>query len=104
MAPTTTTTAPSSGNQTPTATFDYECRRLGCLLDGSGSSDSDGDIQSYDWNFGDGSVGSGSTVRHAYRSSGTFSVMLTVVDDDGARATATRTLSCTSAGSRVTCR
>ncbi len=104
VAPTTTTTAPSSGNQTPTATFDYECRRLGCLLDGGGSSDSDGDIQSYDWNFGDGSVGSGSTVRHVYRSSGTFSVMLTVVDDDGARATATRTLSCTSAGSRVTCR
>ncbi|CAN5164187.1 hypothetical protein BH24ACT1_BH24ACT1_10390 [soil metagenome] len=104
VAPTTTTTAPSSGNRPPMAAISYECRSLGCLFDGGGSSDSDGIVRSYEWNLGDGSVKFGSQVRHTYQTSGTFTVVLRVVDDDGAVGTATRTLTCTPSGSRVLCR
>ena len=34
----------------------------------------------YSWSFGDGSIGTGSTVAHAYSSVGTFTVILTVTD------------------------
>jgi len=52
-------------------------------LDGSDSTDPDGTIVSYSWDFGDGNVGSGATPTHTYLSSGTFTVSLTVTDDIG---------------------
>ena len=104
VAPPTTTTAPSSGNQPPVATIVYECRRLGCLFDGSASSDSDGAIRSFEWDFGDGSRASGSVVQHTYGTAGTFTAKLTVVDDDGSTDTDSRVLSCTLSSSRVSCR
>jgi PKD repeat protein len=56
------------------------------------SSDPDGTIASYAWDFGDGSTGSGSSPQHTYAAAGTYSVMLTVTDDSGATASATRSL------------
>jgi parallel beta-helix repeat protein len=50
---------------------------------GSGSYDLDGAIVSYDWNFGDGHIGTGVNPTHTYTSTGTFIVTLTVEDDDG---------------------
>jgi len=44
-------------------------------------------IESYRWNFGDGTSGSGSTVTHAFTATGTYSVQLTVTDDLGASVT-----------------
>ena len=52
-------------------------------FDGSGSSDADGNVVSYDWYFGDNSAGSGATVSHIY-SAGIYIVTLTVTDDMGA--------------------
>ncbi|MBI1882237.1 MAG: PKD domain-containing protein [Chloroflexi bacterium] len=52
-------------------------------FDGSGSSDSDGQIVSYTWNFGDGANASGVNVTHSYAISGTYQVTLTVIDNDG---------------------
>jgi PKD repeat protein len=52
-------------------------------FDGSGSMDLDGDIVSYDWNFGDG-IGT-STLQspdYPYATSGIYPVTLTVTDDD----------------------
>lgn len=71
-------------NAAPTAAFTYTCTDLACDFDGGESADSDGSIESYAWDFGDGSEGSGVTVSHAYASGGTYTVTLTVTDDDGA--------------------
>ena len=46
-------------------------------------------IRSYDWDFGDGSTGSGPTVQHTYTAAGTYTVLLTVTDDAGRVSTAT---------------
>lgn len=52
-------------------------------LNGSRSFDADGQITSWDWDFGDGSSGSGAIVRHAYAAAGDFVVKLMVRDDAG---------------------
>jgi len=53
-------------------------------FDGSASYDLDGNIESYFWNFGDGETASGATVTHSYSKADTYTVTLTVTDDDGA--------------------
>lgn len=50
-------------------------------FDASSSSDPDGYISEYIWNFGDGSSGSGVSVTHVYTYPGSYSVKLTVVDN-----------------------
>ncbi len=53
-------------------------------FDGSGSSDLDGSIVSYNWNFGDGSSGLGDISSHTYMAAGTYTAILTVTDNMGA--------------------
>jgi PKD repeat protein len=53
-------------------------------FDGSGSSDPDGSIVSYGWDFGDGTSGTGEKTTHAYASKGNYNVILTVTDDNNA--------------------
>jgi len=53
-------------------------------FNGSGSYDTDGSIVSYDWDFGDGSTGTGEITTHAYSTEGTYTVTLTVTDNDSA--------------------
>lgn len=55
---------------------------------GAASSDSDGTIVSYSWNFGDGSIANGVDSSHTYLASGNYIATLTVMDDDGASASA----------------
>jgi PKD repeat protein len=62
---------------------------LAVAFSGAGSSDPDGTISSYAWNFGDGTTGSGVSVNHTYNSTGTFNAVLTVTDNDGATDTDT---------------
>ncbi|MCK7469891.1 MAG: PKD domain-containing protein [Desulfomicrobium escambiense] len=52
-------------------------------FDASLSTDSDGRIVRYLWNFGDGSTDDGVVVKHEFKSFGTFVVTLTVTDDRG---------------------
>jgi len=51
-------------------------------FDGSGSYDSDGTIENYTWDFGDGNAGYGVTSIHSYNTSGVFTITLTVTDND----------------------
>ena len=53
------------------------------LLDGSKSSDADGVILSYLWDFGDGAMGEGETAEYAWASPGVYEVTLTVIDNSG---------------------
>ncbi len=46
------------------------------------SSDQDGYIVSYDWDFGDGNTGAGMNVEHTYYHSGHYTATLTVTDND----------------------
>lgn len=62
----------------------------------SGSSDVDGTIVSYLWDFGDTQTGSGVLVPHTFTvqsESRVFTVILTVTDDDGAPDTAVQNVS-----------
>ncbi len=62
------------------------------LFDASGSTDSDGVIVSYDWDFGDNTTGTGQAVTHSYGSSGDYFAVLTVTDNDGNTGTHTQRL------------
>ncbi len=53
-------------------------------FDAYSSSDADGVISSYSWNFGDGGIASGDYAEHKYPVVGDYKVVLTVVDDAGA--------------------
>ena len=78
-----TVTAPPV-NQVPVASFTSTVKDLGITVDGSGSSDSDGTVDSYAWDFGDGSTGQGATATHTYAAAGTYTVKLTVTDNQSA--------------------
>ena len=59
-------------------------------FDASDSGDTDGIITSYQWSFGDGTTGTGIVVDHSFEQAGTYTVSLTVSDDDGATSTVAR--------------
>ena len=58
-------------------------------FDAGASSDADGVIAAYHWDFGDGETADFRQAAHAYMTPGTFPVTLTVTDDRGATATDT---------------
>jgi len=64
-------------------------------FDGSGSSDADGSLASYAWNFGDGATASGATASHTYITAGTFVATLTVTDNLGATSSTSTTITVT---------
>jgi PKD repeat protein len=61
------------------------------LFDASASFDPDGNIVSYEWDWGDGDVhGFGRNQDHNFSAPGTYFVTLTVTDNVGIKSTATR--------------
>ena len=58
------------------------------FFDGGSSSDPDGDVLSFVWDFGDGSIGEGIRPNHFYESVGNFTVSLTVIDTGNLSSTA----------------
>ena len=81
------------GNQVPVASFTADpisgFYPFDVEFDASASYDPDGSIVAYQWDFGDGDSGSGETTTHTYDGFGTFTVVLTVIDNSGAPASGT---------------
>ncbi|MBU4509481.1 PKD domain-containing protein [bacterium] len=92
-------TPPITLNQSPIASFTADptsgVAPLEVSFNGSSSSDSDGSITSYAWDFKDGNTGTGQTVNHTFSSTGSYNVELTVTDDKGATHSITKTINVT---------
>lgn len=88
----------SPANFSPTAVFSTNCTLLDCGFDASNSSDADGTIASFDWDFGDGTAASGVNANHSYGGDGVFTIVLVVTDNDGASSSSSQTASVSSSG------
>lgn len=60
---------------------DWSCANTPVEFSGKSSKDADGEINSFEWNFGDGAVDSGSVVNHTYVKPGIYEVTLKVKDN-----------------------
>jgi PKD repeat protein len=92
--------APPPGNGSPTAAFTDSCTDLACSFS-DGSSDEDGTVVGWQWNFGDGSSSPLQSPGHIYSASGTYSVTQKVTDNGGATGSVTQSVTVTSSGSNA---
>lgn len=92
----------TEGNRGPSALISSSVSGLTASFDAARSSDPDGTLASYTWDFGDGTpTVLGVTSQHTYAKPGSYSVKLMVTDDDGATGSASTQVSIT-AGTPVT--
>lgn len=88
--------SPPEPNESPTAdasasdTFGFIHSFI--LFNGSLSTDTDGYIISWQWDFGDDTIGNGELAKHIYTESESYTITLTVTDDDGGTDTDTVTV------------
>ena len=101
--------APAAPNVPPVASFVYSpvspinAGQTQVVFNATGSTDSDGSIASYQWDFGDGTAGQTTatvTITHVFPKTSrcvdiTYTVLLTVTDNKGATNTANNTVTVT---------
>ena len=85
------------GNVAPTAAFTHDATLLSVDFTDA-SSDSDGSIVSWDWDFGDGNSSTEQNPVHAFAAAGTYAVSLTVTDDGGLTDTDTQDVTVSEGG------
>ena len=81
-------------NSPPTASFTQSCRDLSCDFTDT-STDSDGTIASWSWNFGDNTTSTAQNPSHSYAAGGTYNVQLTVTDNAGGTSTTSQSVTVT---------
>lgn len=87
----------NGSNQPPVANYTASSTGLTATFRDA-STDSDGTIVRRNWNFGDGTSSPATDPRHIYAADGTYVVRLTVVDNEGAAATRSYTVTITGGG------
>jgi PKD repeat protein len=94
------TSAPGNRAPTAVATADPTTGQapLSVSFDASLSTDPDGDVLAFSWDFGDGTQAAGASATHIYDDAGTYVARLTVDDGAGGSDEATLTISVTGAG------
>jgi len=70
-------------NQPPVANFTFTSSGMTANFTDT-STDTDGTVSAWLWNFGDGTTSSDQNPSRTYTAAGTYAVSLTVTDDDGA--------------------
>ncbi len=80
-------------NLAPTASFTNNAVGLTVYADGGNSSDVDGQVVGYAWDFGDSTTASGSLASHTYGADGSYTITLTVTDNGGATNSTTTAVS-----------
>ena len=76
-------------NAQPNAAFTPTCDAGSCRF-ADGSTDPDGSVTGWQWDFGDGTSSSQRNPSHTFPSAGSYQVRLTVTDDRGAQGAATK--------------
>lgn len=76
----------------PKASFAFNCDLLECAFTDQ-SSDSDGSVVAWSWDFGDGNASLDQNPAHVFAENGNYDVELTVTDNDGLQKTVVKTVS-----------
>ena len=84
--------AASSEGPSASFTFDPVAPLSGDQISFSSTSTDDGSLAQLEWDFDDGDTASGASVNHTYAIPGTYTVSLTVTDDEGLSSSAQDTI------------
>jgi PKD repeat protein len=78
-------------NNPPVASFNWSCTDRSCSFTDT-STDGDGSVVAWSWDFGDGDKSSERNPRHMFTKNGTFEMTLVVADDDQANGAASQSV------------
>ncbi len=87
-------------NVAPVSNFTFTTSGLTATFT-STATDSDGTIASRSWNFGDGTTSTAANPSKTYSAAGTYNVVHTVTDDDGATHSVTKSVTVATSGGSV---
>jgi PKD repeat protein len=90
----TKTVTVTTPNQAPTADFTFSVTDLDVSFSDA-STDPDGAVVSWSWDFGDGGSSTAQNPSHTYAAAGSYDVTLTVTDDGGLTASVTKAVTVT---------